>query len=109
MPILGACKAYTSRVGDGPFPTELHDEIGSYIREAGHEYGTVTKRPRRIGWFDSVVMRHSKRVSGLTLQAPTTLLTFSGPTPEPVVTPPAIGLEDVTNGYVPWSTSNITP
>lgn len=64
--VVGACKAYTSRVGDGPFPTELHDEIGDYIREAGHEYGTVTKRPRRIGWFDSVVMRHSKRVSGIT-------------------------------------------
>ena len=48
---------YTSRVGDGPFPTELHDEIGDHIREVGHEYGTVTKRPRRIGWFDSVVMR----------------------------------------------------
>ncbi|MGK4078957.1 adenylosuccinate synthase [Ligilactobacillus salivarius] len=64
--IVGACKAYTSRVGDGPFPTELHDAIGDHIREVGHEYGTVTKRPRRIGWFDSVVMRHSKRVSGLT-------------------------------------------
>ncbi|KRM19720.1 adenylosuccinate synthetase [Ligilactobacillus hayakitensis DSM 18933 = JCM 14209] len=64
--VVGACKAYTSRVGDGPFPTELKNEIGDYIREAGHEYGTVTKRPRRIGWFDSVVMRHSKRVSGLT-------------------------------------------
>ena len=57
--VVGACKAYTSRVGDGPFPTELHDEIGDHIREVGHEYGTVTKRPRRIGWFDSVVMRHS--------------------------------------------------
>lgn len=64
--VVGACKAYTSRVGDGPFPTELFDEIGDRIREVGHEYGTVTKRPRRIGWFDSVVMRHSKRVSGLT-------------------------------------------
>ena len=64
--VVGACQAYTSRVGDGPFPTELHDEIGDHIREVGHEYGTVTKRPRRIGWFDSVVMRHSKRVSGLT-------------------------------------------
>lgn len=64
--VVGACKAYTSRVGDGPFPTELHDAIGDHIREVGHEYGTVTKRPRRIGWFDSVVMRHSKRVSGLT-------------------------------------------
>ena len=64
--VVGACKAYTSRVGDGPFPTELKNETGDFIREAGHEYGTVTKRPRRIGWFDSVVMRHSKRVSGLT-------------------------------------------
>ncbi len=64
--VIGVCKAYTSRVGDGPFPTELNNETGDYIREAGHEYGTVTKRPRRIGWFDSVVMRHAKRVSGLT-------------------------------------------
>ncbi|WP_367295999.1 adenylosuccinate synthase [Levilactobacillus yonginensis] len=64
--VVGVCKAYTSRVGDGPFPTELFDEIGDTIREVGHEYGTVTKRPRRIGWFDSVVLRHAKRVSGLT-------------------------------------------
>lgn len=64
--VVGVCKAYTSRVGDGPFPTELLDETGDFLREAGHEYGTVTKRPRRIGWFDSVVMRHAKRVSGLT-------------------------------------------
>lgn len=64
--VIGICKAYTSRVGEGPFPTELKDETGDYIREVGHEYGTVTKRPRRIGWFDSVVMRHTKRVSGLT-------------------------------------------
>ncbi|MFC6169473.1 adenylosuccinate synthase [Loigolactobacillus jiayinensis] len=64
--VVGVCKAYTSRVGDGPFPTELLNETGDFLREAGHEYGTVTKRPRRIGWFDSVVMRHAKRVSGLT-------------------------------------------
>lgn len=64
--VVGVCKAYTSRVGDGPFPTELHDEIGHQIREVGHEYGTTTGRPRRVGWFDSVVMRHSRRVSGLT-------------------------------------------
>ncbi len=64
--VIGICKAYTSRVGDGPFPTELFDEIGEKIREVGHEYGTVTKRPRRIGWFDTVVMRHSARVSGMT-------------------------------------------
>lgn len=64
--IVGVCKAYTSRVGDGPFPTELFDETGNRIREVGREYGTTTGRPRRIGWFDSVVMRHSKRVSGIT-------------------------------------------
>lgn len=63
--VIGVCKAYTSRVGEGPFPTELKDSTGDFIRETGHEYGTVTKRPRRIGWFDSVVMRHAKRVSGL--------------------------------------------
>lgn len=64
--VIGVCKAYTSRVGDGPFPTELFDEIGQTIREVGREYGTTTGRPRRIGWFDSVVMRHSRRVSGIT-------------------------------------------
>ena len=66
LKVLGISKAYTSRVGDGPFPTELFDEVGNTIREVGNEYGTVTKRPRRIGWFDTVVMRHSARVSGLT-------------------------------------------
>ena len=64
--VVGVCKAYTSRVGDGPFPTELFDEVGERIREVGHEYGTTTGRPRRVGWFDSVVMRHSRRVSGIT-------------------------------------------
>ncbi|MER2002324.1 MAG: adenylosuccinate synthase [Carnobacterium inhibens] len=64
--VVGVCKAYTSRVGDGPFPTELFDEVGQRIRDIGREYGTTTGRPRRIGWFDTVVMRHSKRVSGIT-------------------------------------------
>lgn len=64
--VVGVCKAYTSRVGDGPFPTELFDEVGNQIREVGREYGTTTGRPRRVGWFDTVVMRHSKRVSGIT-------------------------------------------
>lgn len=63
---VGVSKAYTSRVGDGPFPTELQDEIGDQIREVGREYGTTTGRPRRVGWFDSVVVRHARRVSGLT-------------------------------------------
>ncbi|WP_042198191.1 adenylosuccinate synthase [Paenibacillus camerounensis] len=64
--VIGVAKAYTTRVGDGPFPTELGDATGDYIRETGHEYGTVTGRPRRVGWFDSVVVRHARRVSGIT-------------------------------------------
>ncbi|MEJ8304962.1 adenylosuccinate synthase [Saccharibacillus sacchari] len=64
--VIGVAKAYTTRVGDGPFPTELHDAIGDTIRETGHEYGTVTGRPRRVGWFDTVVVRHARRVSGIT-------------------------------------------
>lgn len=64
--VIGVAKSYTTRVGDGPFPTELHDEIGDTIRETGHEYGTVTGRPRRVGWFDTVVIRHARRVSGIT-------------------------------------------
>jgi adenylosuccinate synthase len=64
--VVGVAKAYTTRVGDGPFPTELHDEIGDRIREVGREYGTTTGRPRRVGWFDSVVVRHARRVSGIT-------------------------------------------
>lgn len=64
--IVGVCKAYTSRVGDGPFPTELFDDSGEHIREVGREYGTTTGRPRRVGWFDSVVVRHSRRASGIT-------------------------------------------
>lgn len=63
--VVGICKAYSTRVGAGPFPTELTDEIGDQIRETGHEYGTVTGRPRRVGWFDSVAMRHARRVSSL--------------------------------------------
>jgi adenylosuccinate synthase len=64
--VVGVSKAYTTRVGDGPFPTELNNEIGDQIREVGREYGTTTGRPRRVGWFDSVVVRHARRVSGLT-------------------------------------------
>ncbi|MED4534747.1 adenylosuccinate synthase [Metabacillus fastidiosus] len=64
--VVGVSKAYTTRVGDGPFPTELNNEIGDRIREVGREYGTTTGRPRRVGWFDSIVVRHARRVSGLT-------------------------------------------
>lgn len=63
--IYGVAKAYTTRVGKGPFPTELNDATGDYIREKGHEFGTITGRPRRTGWFDSVIIRHAVRVNGL--------------------------------------------
>ena len=76
--VVGVCKAYTSRVGDGPFPTELFDETGHHIREVGREYGTTTGRPRRVGWFDAVVVRHSRRVSGITDLALNSIDVLSG-------------------------------
>ena len=76
--VVGVSKAYTSRVGDGPFPTELFDEVGHRIREVGREYGTTTGRPRRVGWFDTVVVRHSRRVSGITDLALNSIDVLSG-------------------------------
>ena len=64
--VIGVSKAYTTRVGDGPFPTELSGDIAHQIREVGREYGTTTGRPRRVGWFDAVVVNHSRRTSGMT-------------------------------------------
>ncbi|MBE9513314.1 MAG: adenylosuccinate synthase [Chloroflexi bacterium] len=64
--VLGVFKAYCTRVGSGPMPTELKDETGNLIRERAHEYGTTTGRPRRCGWFDAVVGRFSARINGLT-------------------------------------------
>ncbi len=63
--MIGVAKAYTTRVGGGPFPTELDNEIGQKIRDAGNEYGTVTGRPRRCGWLDTVATRYSARISGV--------------------------------------------
>jgi adenylosuccinate synthase len=62
---LGIAKAYTTRVGGGPFPTELLDEMGAYLQKRGNEYGAVTGRPRRTGWFDAVVVRYSVMLNGL--------------------------------------------
>jgi adenylosuccinate synthase len=64
--VLGIAKAYTTRVGSGPFPTELEDETGARLGERGHEFGTVTGRKRRCGWFDSVLVRQSAAVGGIT-------------------------------------------
>ncbi|HTS40631.1 MAG TPA: adenylosuccinate synthase [Xanthobacteraceae bacterium] len=63
--VLGICKAYTTRVGDGPFPTEQNNEIGRKIGDRGNEFGTVTGRPRRCGWFDAVLVRQTVRTSGI--------------------------------------------
>jgi len=63
--MIGVVKAYTTRVGGGPFPTELHDAVGQHIREIGREYGTVTGRPRRCGWFDAVAAGYSARICGV--------------------------------------------
>ncbi|MEW5805085.1 MAG: adenylosuccinate synthase [bacterium] len=63
--VMGVVKAYTTRVGNGPFPTELKDAMGEKIREAGKEYGATTGRPRRCGWFDAIVLRYTIRINGL--------------------------------------------
>lgn len=76
--VIGVVKAYSTRVGDGPFPTELLDETGQWIRETGREYGTTTGRPRRVGWFDALVVRHARRVSGLDGMAITRLDILTG-------------------------------
>lgn len=75
---IGIAKAYTTRVGKGPFPTELFDEIGETIRVKGNEYGTTTGRPRRCGWLDAVILKFSVRTSGLTSLILNKLDTMSG-------------------------------
>ena len=76
--IIGVVKAYTSRVGKGPFPTELKTETGDWIREQGHEYGTTTGRPRRCGWIDLVSLRYAAQVNGYTGIALTRLDILTG-------------------------------
>ncbi|HEY1784788.1 MAG TPA: adenylosuccinate synthase [Pirellulales bacterium] len=63
--VIGVIKAYSTRVGGGPFPTELNNDLGQHIRDRGNEYGTVTRRPRRCGWFDAVAARYTARLSGV--------------------------------------------
>lgn len=71
--VVGIVKAYTTRVGEGPFPTELHDDMGEKLREIGGEYGATTKRPRRTGWLDLVLLRHTCRINGVNKVAITKL------------------------------------
>jgi adenylosuccinate synthase len=76
--VLGVVKAYTTRVGEGPLPTELSGEMGNRLRESGNEYGAVTGRPRRCGWFDAVVARYGARINGLDALALTKLDVLDG-------------------------------
>ncbi|MGZ4270328.1 MAG: adenylosuccinate synthetase, partial [Solirubrobacteraceae bacterium] len=76
--IWGIAKAYATRVGAGPFPTELHDEVGEHIRQRGGEFGTTTGRPRRTGWMDLVALRYAARLNTLTGLVITKLDVFSG-------------------------------
>jgi len=76
--VIGVAKAYTTRVGEGPFPTELGDQLGDRIRERGGEYGSTTGRPRRCGWFDAVIVNHSIRINGIRAMAITKLDVLNG-------------------------------
>jgi adenylosuccinate synthase len=82
--VVGIVKAYTTRVGEGPFPTELHDVWGEHLRKTGWEYGTTTGRPRRCGWFDAVIGRYAARVNGITDFVLTKLDVLSGMEKVPV-------------------------
>jgi adenylosuccinate synthase len=97
--ILGVCKSYTTRVGSGPFPTELHDDVGEWIRQHGKEYGTTTGRGRRCGWLDLVLLRHSCRLNSLSGLVVTRMDILSGFDSIKVCTGYKLG--DGTLDYVP--------
>lgn len=97
--VVAGFKAYGSRVGGGPFPTELNDEIGATIRERGREYGTATGRPRRTGWFDAVAARYVARLNGVTEVALTLLDVLDGFETIRVCT--SYQLNEVSVGYIP--------
>ncbi|HEV7948809.1 MAG TPA: adenylosuccinate synthase [Glaciihabitans sp.] len=102
--VIGIVKAYTTRVGAGPFPTELDDEAGEYLRSQGHEYGTTTGRPRRTGWYDAPIARYSARVNGVTDFVMTKLDVLSGLTTIPVCV--AYDVDGVRVDEVPVSQSD---
>jgi len=102
--IIGIVKAYTTRVGSGPFPTELEDEFGEFLRERGHEYGTTTGRPRRTGWYDAPIARYSARINGVTDFVLTKLDVLTGLEKIPVCV--AYDVEGTRVDEVPWSQSD---
>ena len=102
--IVGIVKAYTTRVGSGPFPTELDDKWGEWLRERGAEFGTTTGRPRRTGWFDAPIARYATRVNGITDYVLTKLDVLTGLEQIPVCV--AYEVEGQRVDEVPWSQSD---
>jgi adenylosuccinate synthase len=102
--VIGIVKAYTTRVGAGPFPTELHDESGEWLRQRGFEFGTTTGRPRRTGWYDAPIARYSARINGVTDYVMTKLDVLTGLETIPVCV--AYDVEGVRVDEVPASQSD---
>ncbi len=102
--IVGIIKAYTTRVGSGPFPTELHDESGEWLRQRGGEFGTTTGRPRRCGWFDVPIARYTTRINGVTDYVLTKLDVLTGLEQIPVCV--AYDVDGTRQEEVPWSQSD---
>ena len=102
--VIGIIKAYTTRVGSGPFPTELEDESGEWLRQRGSEFGTTTGRPRRTGWYDAPIARYSARINGVTDFVLTKLDVLTGLEKIPVCV--AYEVEGQRVEEIPWSQSD---
>ena len=102
--VIAVIKAYTTRVGEGPFPTELTDDRGEFLRKTGGEYGVTTGRPRRCGWFDAVIGRYAKRINGVTDFVLTKLDVLSGLDTVPVCV--AYDVDGVRHDEMPLSQSD---
>jgi len=102
--VVAILKAYTTRVGEGPFPTELNDDLGEFLRKTGSEYGTTTGRPRRCGWFDAVIGRYAKRINGVTDFVITKLDVLSGLETVPVCV--AYDVDGVRHDEMPMTQSD---
>ena len=102
--VIGIVKAYATRVGSGPFPTELDDEFGEFLRDKGHEFGTTTGRPRRCGWYDAPIARYSARINGVTDFVLTKLDVLTGLEKIPVCV--AYEVEGERVEEIPWSQSD---
>ena len=102
--VVAILKAYTTRVGEGPFPTELTDDLGEFLRKTGSEYGTTTGRPRRCGWFDAVIGRYAKRLNGVTDFVITKLDVLSGLETVPVCV--AYDVDGVRHDEMPMTQSD---